>query len=85
MTTTTANPFSSQLPKPKEVSLLDDQFISMKFITKLTTLSDKWFYKLIQEGEFPKPIKFGRKSLWLKTEVEDWLWQRVIESRGGVK
>lgn len=46
MTTTTANPFSSQLPKP---------------------------------------IKFGRKSLWLKTEVEEWLWQRIIESRGGVK
>ncbi|MEX9542204.1 helix-turn-helix transcriptional regulator, partial [Escherichia coli] len=36
--------------------LLNDQFIDMKFITHLTGLTDKWFYKLIQEGEFPKPI-----------------------------
>ncbi|WP_247717076.1 helix-turn-helix transcriptional regulator, partial [Morganella morganii] len=28
-------------------------------ITKLTGLTDKWFYKLIQEGQFPKPIKLG--------------------------
>ncbi|WP_243421568.1 helix-turn-helix transcriptional regulator, partial [Morganella morganii] len=27
--------------------------------TKLTGLTDKWFYKLIQKGQFPKPIKLG--------------------------
>ncbi|EIT0629689.1 AlpA family phage regulatory protein, partial [Escherichia coli] len=41
-------------------ALLEDEFIDMKFITRLTGLSDKWFYKLIQEGVFPKPIKMGR-------------------------
>ena len=64
-----------------EVELLSDQFVDMKLITALTTLSDKWFYKLIQEGRFPKPIKFGRKSLWLKSEVEWWLQERIEESR----
>ncbi|MEQ4641624.1 AlpA family phage regulatory protein [Providencia rettgeri] len=53
----------------------------MKFITALTGLTDKWFYKLIQDGEFPKPIKLGRSSRWLKSEVENWLQQRIIESR----
>lgn len=71
----------SESPKQSAVSLLEDQFVSMKFITQLTTLSDKWFYKLIQDGRFPKPIKFGRKSLWLKSEVERWLMQRIEESR----
>ena len=47
-------------------ALLEDEFIDMKFITRLTGLSDKWFYKLIQEGVFPKPIKMGRASRWLK-------------------
>ncbi|EJD6584266.1 hypothetical protein M0L63_RS16325 [Providencia rettgeri] len=37
-----------------DTPLLNDQFIDMKFITKLTGLTDKWFYKLIQDGEFPK-------------------------------
>ncbi|EJG2211554.1 TPA: helix-turn-helix transcriptional regulator [Proteus mirabilis] len=65
------------------ISLLDDQFVDMKFITKLTGLTDKWFYKLIQNGEFPKPIKFGRMSRWLKSEVVQWLQARIDESRGG--
>lgn len=42
----------------------------MAFITGFTQLTDKWFYKLIQLGEFPKPIKLGRNSRWLQSEVE---------------
>ncbi|MEQ5306959.1 helix-turn-helix transcriptional regulator [Providencia huaxiensis] len=63
--------------------LLNDQFVDMKFITHLTGLTDKWFYKLIQDGEFPKPIKLGRSSRWLKSEVEQWLQARIDESREG--
>lgn len=63
------------------IPLLDDQFVDMKFITSLTGLTDKWFYKLIQDGEFPKPIKLGRSSRWLKSEVENWLQVRIAESR----
>lgn len=64
------------------IPLLDDQCVDMKFITRLTGLTDKWFYKLIQEGEFPKPIKLGRSSRWLRSEVEQWLQNRISESRG---
>ncbi|MEQ4620776.1 AlpA family phage regulatory protein [Providencia vermicola] len=63
------------------IPLLDDQCVDMKFITRLTRLTDKWFYKLIQDGEFPKPIKLGRSSRWLKSEVENWLQARIAESR----
>lgn len=64
-----------------ECSVLNDQFVDMKFITQLTGLTDKWFYKLIQDGLFPKPIKLGRSSRWLRSEVEAWLEQRIAESR----
>ncbi|EDW7841351.1 TPA: AlpA family phage regulatory protein [Salmonella enterica] len=50
--------------------LLNDKFVDMAFITQLTGLTDKWFYKLISLGEFPKPIKLGRSSRWLESEVE---------------
>ncbi|MBG5949428.1 AlpA family transcriptional regulator [Proteus terrae] len=63
------------------IPLLDDQFVDMKFITRLTGLTDKWFYKLIKDGEFPKPIKLGRSSRWLKSEIENWLQERITESR----
>ena len=36
-------------------SLLEDQFVDMTFITRLTGLTDKWLYKLIKDGDFPKP------------------------------
>lgn len=62
-------------------SLLNDKFVDMAFITQLTGLTDKWFYKLIKDGEFPKPIKLGRSSRWLESEVEAWLQQRIALSR----
>ncbi|WIE09326.1 MULTISPECIES: helix-turn-helix transcriptional regulator [Providencia] len=66
----------------ENIALLADQFIDMKFITAYTGMTDKWFYKLIQDGEFPKPIKFGRMSRWLKSEVIQWIQARIDESRG---
>ncbi|ECN8543404.1 AlpA family transcriptional regulator, partial [Salmonella enterica subsp. enterica serovar Newport] len=34
----------------------DDPLIDMAFITTCTGMTDKWFYKLIGDGLFPKPI-----------------------------
>jgi len=59
----------------------DDPLIDMNYITSFTGMTDKWFYKLISEGHFPKPIKLGR-SRWYKSEVEQWMQQRIEESRG---
>lgn len=64
-----------------EYSVLNDQLVTMAFITRRTGLTDKWFYKLIKDGEFPKPIKLGRSSRWLQSEVEAWLQQRIDQSR----
>ncbi|HAT3905064.1 TPA: AlpA family transcriptional regulator [Citrobacter koseri] len=63
-------------------ALLNDQLVDMIFITTYTEMTDKWFYKLISEGQFPKPIKLGRSSRWLKSEVEAWMQQRIADSRG---
>jgi prophage regulatory protein len=62
-------------------SLLEDQFVDLAFITNLTGLTYQWFYKLIKDGLFPKPIKLGRSSRWLKSEVEAWLQERINQSR----
>lgn len=62
-------------------SLLDGELIDMKFITQFTKLTDKWFYKLIKDGQFPKPIKLGRSSRWYKHEVETWLKEKITKSR----
>lgn len=45
-------------------------------------MMDKWFYKLIGDGLFPKPINLGRSSRWRRSEVETWMQQRIANSRG---
>lgn len=68
--------------KTNPPSLLNDQLVDMSFITTYTKMTDKWFYKLISDGVFPKPIKLGRSSRWLQSEVEAWVQQRITNSRG---
>ncbi|WP_337230472.1 MULTISPECIES: helix-turn-helix transcriptional regulator [Proteus] len=53
----------------------------MIFITHLTGLSNKWFYKLIQNGKFLKLIKLSLSPRWLKSEIENWLQERITKSR----
>ena len=65
----------------KEIDIYKDRFVDMVFITELTNLSDKWFYKMAQQGKFPKPVKFGRSSRWIEREVKEWLEARVNEPR----
>jgi predicted DNA-binding transcriptional regulator AlpA len=55
--------------------------LSICAITAYTNMTDKWFYKLIAENQFPKPIKLGRSSRWRKSEVEAWMQERMAESR----
>lgn len=67
------------------LDLLNDKLVDMAFITEFTGLTDKWFYKLISEGKFPKPIKLGRSSRWLHSEIQAWMLERIHTSRHPVE
>lgn len=30
-------------------------------------------YELIRKGEFPTPVKRGRSSLWIESEIDAWI------------
>lgn len=59
----------------------EDPLIDMDAITQYTGMTDKWFYRLIKDGKFPKPIKLGRSSRWYRSEVEAWLENCIKKSR----
>jgi prophage regulatory protein len=63
------------------IDIHNDQMVDMAFIVRFTGMTDKWFYKLIQDGKFPKPIKMGRSSRWLESEVVMWFKEKINESR----
>lgn len=77
MTTTTHTGITTQ-----QLLRAEDPLIDMTFITTYTGMTDKWFYKLIGDGLFPKPVKLGRSSRWFRSEVEHWMQQRIADSRG---
>ncbi len=39
-------------------------------------------YKLIKEGQFPKPVQLGARAVaWVDEEVEAWIRERITVSR----
>ncbi|WP_320338175.1 MULTISPECIES: helix-turn-helix transcriptional regulator [Enterobacteriaceae] len=50
-----------------------DAFMTMKEVMVLTGTSDKFIYAQIQKGLFPKPLKFGRASRWILSEVYEYI------------
>jgi predicted DNA-binding transcriptional regulator AlpA len=38
-------------------------------------------YSLIDEGDFPPPIKIGRSSRWIKAEIDAWIDEQAAARR----
>ena len=52
--------------------LRDDSLIDMKFMMGDAGFTDRYFYKQIQKGNLPPPIKYGRSSRWLYADYLKW-------------
>ena len=52
-----------------------------------TGLSQAEIYRRVARNAFPAPVKLGgaraRASGWLEHEIEQWIKDRIRESRGG--
>ena len=51
-------------------------------VRQRTTLSDSTLYRLLDRGEFPRPIKVnpnGRAVAWLESEVDAWIESRLAD------
>ncbi len=56
---------------------MSHQILKLKEISSLTKLSSSTIYRLVQAGEFPKPIKLAaHASGWLESDIEDWIESR---------
>ncbi len=51
-------------------------------VKSYTGLSRSAIYQRIAEGTFPKQINLGGRAVgWLAADIENWIKQRVAESR----
>lgn len=62
---------------------MSEQILRLPAVIESTGLSPASLYRYAARGEFPTPIKLGQRSSgWLKSEVEQWIADRVLASRG---
>ena len=60
--------------------------LSIRDLCARLRVSRAYVYKLIAAGKFPRPVKFGERSLWLSDEVDQWIeGRRVDRDRSAAK
>lgn len=53
--------------------------LCLREVAQLTGISRAYIYELMARGEFPRPAKVGRRSIWSRVEVVAWLDCRFAE------
>lgn len=53
--------------------------IPLADVQSLVPVPRSTLYLLMQRGDFPKPIKVGKRVLWDLREIEAWRDQRLSE------
>ncbi len=56
---------------------MSESLLPMAEVRKRVGLSASMIYRLVGEGRFPRPGKFGTRSLWIESEVSAWIAERI--------
>jgi len=63
-----------------------ESFLRKPIVCERTGLAGSTLSLRIREGQFPKPIKLkggGRMSVWLESEVQEWIQEQIEDYREG--
>ena len=64
---------------------MSQSFIRLSEVLRRTGYSKAWIYRLLKENRFPRPVKIGSRSIaFVENEIDEWINQRIAESRGEV-
>ena len=61
------------------------RLLKQQDVVRLCSLPKSSLYALMDRGEFPRPVRLGKRAVrWWSTEVEAWL-EDLPRSEGGAK
>ena len=60
---------------------MSQRLIRLPQVKTMVGLGTTAVYDKINKGEFPRPIKLGRSSRWVESEVQAWIFQQIQTSR----
>lgn len=61
------------------------RLIRLPATLSLVGLGRSAWLDLVHKGRAPRPVKIGRASLWVETEVHAFISERIRESRKGAR
>ncbi|CAM3843911.1 helix-turn-helix transcriptional regulator [Serratia fonticola] len=62
---------------------MSQNLIRLPEVQRRTGYSKAWIYRLISQNRFPSSVKIGTRSIaFVESEVNEWINQRIAESRG---
>ncbi|MGK2829194.1 helix-turn-helix transcriptional regulator [Ralstonia pseudosolanacearum] len=59
------------------------RIIRMPEVVQMVGLGKTAIYGRIKDHTFPAPIKLGRASGWVESEVQQWVDDQIAANRGG--
>ena len=63
---------------------MTDRLLRRPEVRQKTGLSDNDIYRLMREGDFPRSVPLGRRTIaWLEFELDRWIEKRVADRDNG--
>ena len=63
---------------------MQDILLRQPEVSRITALGRSRVYELICEGDFPRPVKIGARSIaWKSSEIQRWVDSRPIAKFSG--
>ena len=60
------------------------RFLRLPEVMERTGLSRSTIYVRLAEGRFPQPVRLGGRAVgWIEAEIDEWVRERIAESRFG--
>jgi prophage regulatory protein len=61
---------------------MSKSLIRLTDVQRRTGYSKAWIYRLMSQGKFPESVKIGTRAIaFVESEIDDWVNQRIAESR----
>lgn len=61
---------------------MTNRLIRLSEVQRRTGYSKAWIYRLMSQEKFPASIKVGTRSIaFVESEIDEWINQRIAESR----
>ena len=73
-------PMTRTMVQEMEVSI---RIVRLPAVQARTGLGRSTIYVRLAEGSFPRPVQLGARAVgWIEEEVDEWIRQRIVASRG---